>query len=401
MAKIIQPTKPHLVKLSASEQKKLEAKLENKRKLDERIRILEMYRPGRDSNCIPKPETLEPLDRYDAKFLDLPYFFSLQPCKKGHVDVTIFSHKRPFYASGDHICRTCLEEKIAQKLPWRTRSHWSTEPVDKSITPYRSYYKTREHYYNVNGDVPLPSTVEFIGHEEALDLDLVYYLPFYPCPRGHMDFRSTIDHICYSCRLEEVAIRQGKTFKPHKRLGRVGPLKHTIRYEVKHKPMYFDLSGLSEVEMVEYKAKIQMERSARTLFIRRQVSELLYYTITRRSFPIHLQSDVEFTSEELRACIESKFVEGMTWSNWGTGWVLDHIVPVKFFADNDLLVAQIVNNIKNFQPLTPKVNNTKRTYMLREDAVSIRESVLLPNGLDFKEGWDSDYRLRDIAHWYE
>lgn len=67
--------------------------------------------------------------------------------------------------------------------------------------------------------------------------------------------------------------------------------------------------------------------------------------------------------EEAVRRIESLFSEGMTWDNYGLkGWHIDHIRPLSSFSENELHLA---NKIENLQPLWAEDNLKKsNTYSL-------------------------------------
>lgn len=63
-----------------------------------------------------------------------------------------------------------------------------------------------------------------------------------------------------------------------------------------------------------------------------------------------------YSPDDLKNHIESLFLEGMTWENWGE-WHIDHIFPVsKFNKDTPL---HIVNSLNNLQPLWA-IDNIKK-----------------------------------------
>jgi hypothetical protein len=64
-----------------------------------------------------------------------------------------------------------------------------------------------------------------------------------------------------------------------------------------------------------------------------------------------------YSADEFRIDIESKFLDGMTWDNWGE-WHIDHIIPVSKF-DKDTHPS-VVNSLSNLQPLWAKDNFIKR-----------------------------------------
>lgn len=55
-----------------------------------------------------------------------------------------------------------------------------------------------------------------------------------------------------------------------------------------------------------------------------------------------------YSAEDLKIHIESLFLEGMSWENWGE-WQIDHIKPISSFNKNTNV--KIVNSLNNLQPL--------------------------------------------------
>lgn len=74
------------------------------------------------------------------------------------------------------------------------------------------------------------------------------------------------------------------------------------------------------------------------------------------------ESLVGFSINELKLHLESQFVDGMTWNNYGrNGWHIDHIIPISVFnfekpSDIDFEKCW---NLKNLQPLWEKDNIKK------------------------------------------
>lgn len=64
---------------------------------------------------------------------------------------------------------------------------------------------------------------------------------------------------------------------------------------------------------------------------------------------------LEYSSEELKKHLESKFTKGMSWENYGKdGWEIDHIIPIVLFNINgDPLCKEFKAcwSLKNLQPL--------------------------------------------------
>ena len=81
---------------------------------------------------------------------------------------------------------------------------------------------------------------------------------------------------------------------------------------------------------------------------------------------------------ELRAHLESKWQPGMTWENYGKqdGWVIDHIIPLKYYKDNfdlakDIEVQKKAFGIQNLQPLW-WLENAKKSAKLNYNETKYR-----------------------------
>jgi hypothetical protein len=83
--------------------------------------------------------------------------------------------------------------------------------------------------------------------------------------------------------------------------------------------------------------------------------------IERKSVPMNSIIGCEWV--ELKNHIENKFVEGMTWENWGQyGWHVDHIIPLDSAkTENDLYK---LSHYTNLQPLWAKDNRLKSNKIL-------------------------------------
>lgn len=71
-------------------------------------------------------------------------------------------------------------------------------------------------------------------------------------------------------------------------------------------------------------------------------------------------SDLGCSVDELKLYLESKFLSGMTWDNWGKdGWHIDHVKPLVLFNLSDPDELKKACNYKNLQPLWAKDNLRK------------------------------------------
>lgn len=75
-----------------------------------------------------------------------------------------------------------------------------------------------------------------------------------------------------------------------------------------------------------------------------------------------------YSARELRAHLESMFVDGMDWSNWGE-WHIDHIKPVMEFVIEGITDPAIINALSNLRPLWAAENlarsRSRRKYVPR------------------------------------
>lgn len=62
------------------------------------------------------------------------------------------------------------------------------------------------------------------------------------------------------------------------------------------------------------------------------------------------KSILGYTPEEMRKHIESLWLEGMTWENYGE-WHIDHVESIKSLVDKGVTDVKIINALTNLQPL--------------------------------------------------
>jgi len=99
----------------------------------------------------------------------------------------------------------------------------------------------------------------------------------------------------------------------------------------------------------------------------------LYNTlkILKYNDEIHLKSlsDIfKFKFEELVIHLESKFNTYMSWDNYGTYWVVDHIVPVISFEYDSINnpLFHLCWSLQNLQPLEKTLNQKKHDIISEE-----------------------------------
>lgn len=78
---------------------------------------------------------------------------------------------------------------------------------------------------------------------------------------------------------------------------------------------------------------------------------------------------VEYTVHDLRRHLEKQFVRGMTWSNHGSHWHIDHILPMKMFAftspdDPDFHACWALTNLRPLQKSANLRKHAKRLHLI-------------------------------------
>ena len=59
---------------------------------------------------------------------------------------------------------------------------------------------------------------------------------------------------------------------------------------------------------------------------------------------------LDYSPNQLRKSIESKFKEGMSWSNRHT-WHIDHVKPIAAFVKDKIFDPGVINALSNLQPM--------------------------------------------------
>jgi hypothetical protein len=75
-----------------------------------------------------------------------------------------------------------------------------------------------------------------------------------------------------------------------------------------------------------------------------------------------------YSQYELKSYLESLFIDDMNWSNYGSKWQIDHIIPVSLFKEDT--PPQIVNSLENLRPLYKSYNNMK-SNKIDESSITI------------------------------
>jgi len=112
------------------------------------------------------------------------------------------------------------------------------------------------------------------------------------------------------------------------------------------------------------KRKIEDPMFRLTMNIRNRVRQYIKSKGIKLSVTSSTYEMIGCTPQELREYIESKFVDGMSWDNYGfDGWHLDHIVPLASVNNREEIIK--LNHYTNLQPLWA-IDNLKKGARILE-----------------------------------
>ena len=111
--------------------------------------------------------------------------------------------------------------------------------------------------------------------------------------------------------------------------------------------------------------------------LRDRMSRRMRHALSNRDLSkkwIHIFDIVGYSVEELKLHIESKFENGMSWSNIGE-WHIDHIIPESKFNYSDFKDKAFIEcwSLDNLQPLWAKENLRKSDKILTGGGLSQKQ----------------------------
>lgn len=99
---------------------------------------------------------------------------------------------------------------------------------------------------------------------------------------------------------------------------------------------------------------------------RTRISSLLRHNKSTKTLNL-----IGCNSAELRLHLESKFTRQMSWSNYGTYWEVDHVIPCASFDLTDPEQQKQCFHYTNLQPLPCVINRSKQDRILEPTQMKI------------------------------
>jgi len=82
--------------------------------------------------------------------------------------------------------------------------------------------------------------------------------------------------------------------------------------------------------------------------------------IRGQSTPIKIREWIGLNFMELREILEARMIPPMSWANYGSYWVIDHVAPFWIFNMDDEWDMKVLWNPENLMPMAWKDNNHKQ-----------------------------------------
>jgi|LakMenEpi03Aug12_release.lakeMendotaPanAssembly.Ray.scaffolds.fasta_scaffold405284_2 hypothetical protein len=201
----------------------------------------------------------------------------------------------------------------------------------KSVEEFRIHITTKDGYTSICKSCNNKESKEFL---EKRKREKLYVIPSEIKKCGHCKERKSKTEFFSSCRTKD---------------GLRGTCNEC---EKKKRNQYKDKSNERNLQRYKNDPIVRLKHLLR--------SRLAKY-VKRKSVPMNNIIGCDWN--ELKNYIENKFVDGMTWENWGQyGWHVDHIIPLdSATTENDLYK---LSHYTNLQPLWAKDNRLKSNKIL-------------------------------------
>jgi hypothetical protein len=101
----------------------------------------------------------------------------------------------------------------------------------------------------------------------------------------------------------------------------------------------------------EYQKKLRVKKVQQAAFRR---------FLRGQGTPIKIRDWIGLNWQEVKVLLESRMQPTMSWQNYGTHWVVDHVVPFWLFDVHDEMEMKLLWHPDNLLPLIWKDNNHKQ-----------------------------------------
>ena len=226
-----------------------------------------------------------------------------------------------------------------------------------------------------------------ISRKEATEKGLKTYFTGKPCKYGHVAERRADDGGCLECRKEyskEYYEQNKERIKEYQEQNKERIKEYSKEYYGQNKERIKEYQEQNKEYIKEYMKEYNKEYREQnrenikeyhrnryatddnyktSVICRRILHRTLKATNSTKGTRTHEM--LGYCNEQLKDSIESKFLEGMSWDNYGD-WHIDHIYPVVRYIKDRVEDSAIINALDNLIPMWAEHNLEKSDRTLEE-----------------------------------
>lgn len=156
--------------------------------------------------------------------------------------------------------------------------------------------------------------------------------------------------------------------------------------------------------ILEYHQKNKVKRNLRVRLRRRVHIQTRLTCSLRARFRLKCTKThilLNCSMDKFKCYLESKFDNTMTWKNYGTYWVIDHVIPLAFFDLSAPQEQYICFHWSNLQPLEKNKNMEKKDKILPD--MTIEHAEFVSKFIDLNTGYQANIEKcwwQRVKLWY-
>lgn len=138
------------------------------------------------------------------------------------------------------------------------------------------------------------------------------------------------------------------------------------KYSQEHKEqnrIYYQQYRLKYPERCRAYARVAMEKVQKTPQgkLNNHTALVMYSFLNQEKYNAYWKNHFDYTLDELKDHLEKQFIGNMSWSNYGSVWHVDHIIPKSTFTFTSSEDTQFKEcwNLNNLRPVWAIVNISK------------------------------------------
>jgi len=118
-------------------------------------------------------------------------------------------------------------------------------------------------------------------------------------------------------------------------------------------------------------SRIKLRRKEYPIFsIKESIRARIHEALNKKKISTSNLTLIGINNINLKKWIEYQFNDKMNWENYGSYWVIDHVIPVSFFNLINNFEKLICNNWTNLRPLEKKENIIKSNKILVDEILN-------------------------------